>query len=270
MNETLQLLLNRKSVRVYEDREIGPDERDMILQATLRAPTAGNMMLYSIIEVNDQSSKDTLARTCDDQPFIAKAPLVLLFLADYQKWFDFYMCGGVPELCQRRGETVRKPQEGDLFLACCDALIAAQTAVIAAESLGIGSCYIGDIMENYEIHRDLFQLPQYVFPICLLCFGYPTQSQAERAMTPRRDRRFVVFPDRYRRLDPADFDEMYRDLQERHFGNVERPDGIVNVAQSNYARKFSAAFTHEMTRSVRAILQNWLGTGAASDQGALP
>ena len=80
---------------------------------------------------------------------------------------------------------MRKPQEGDLFLACNDALIAAQTAVVAAESLGIGSCYIGDIMENYEAHRDLFGLPQYVFPICLLCFGYPTQGQMQRPMTPR-------------------------------------------------------------------------------------
>ena len=61
-------------------------------------------------------------------------------------------------------------------------------------------------MENYEAHRDLFGLPQYVFPICLLCFGYPTQGQMQRPMTPRFDRKFVVFPDRYRRLDEADFD----------------------------------------------------------------
>ena len=88
---------------------------------------------------------------CDNQPFIARAPLVLLFLADYQRWFDYYMLSGVEDLCRRRGEPLRKPQEGDLFLACNDALIAAQTAVVAAESLGIGSCYIGDIMENYEI-----------------------------------------------------------------------------------------------------------------------
>ena len=132
MNETIQLLLNRRSIRAYEDREIGA-EKDAILQATLRAPTAGNMMLYSIIEVNDQAMKDTLARTCDNQPFIARAPLVWLFLADYQRWFDYYLLSGVEELCQRRGEPLRKPQEGDLFLACCDALIAAQTAVVAAE-----------------------------------------------------------------------------------------------------------------------------------------
>ncbi|MEX1329519.1 MAG: nitroreductase family protein [Desulfobacterales bacterium] len=58
-----------------------------------------------------------------------------------------------------------------LLLVCCDALIAAQTAVIAAESLGVGSCYIGEIMENYEEHKELFGLPKYVFLISLICFG---------------------------------------------------------------------------------------------------
>ncbi len=257
MNETLQLLLDRKSVRAYEDREISAETKDLLLQATLRAPTAGNQMLYSIIEVNDQAIKDTLARTCDNQPFIARAPLVLLFLADYQRWFDYYLFSDVEALCRRRGETMRRPQEGDLFLACSDALIAAQTAVVAAESLGIGSCYIGDIMENYEAHRELFQLPQYVFPICLLCFGYPTQAQKQRTMTPRFARKFIVFPDRYRRLAGADFAEMYQELQERFRKLPGHPEGVENVGQATYVRKFGADFSKEMTRSVQAILRNW-------------
>ena len=74
------------------------------------------------------------------------------------------------------------------MLACCDALIAAQTTVLAAESLGIGSCYIGDIMENYEIHRDLLQLPKYVFPIALLCLGRPARELSERSRSSRFSR----------------------------------------------------------------------------------
>ena len=169
MNEAMELLLNRKSVRAYEDREISEEVKGQILAAALRAPTAGNMTLYSIIEVRDQVVKKTLVRTCDNQPFIARAPLVLLFLADYQRWMDYFLTSGVEQICEDQGRAVRRPQEGDLILACCDALIAAQTAVVAAESLGVGSCYIGDIMENYKEHRDLFDLPRYVFPISLIC-----------------------------------------------------------------------------------------------------
>ena len=94
-------------------------------------------MLYSIIEVSDQKTKDKLVKTCDNQPFIARAPYVLLFLADYQRWYDYFIAAGVPQNCSDAGIAMRKPAEGDLFLACCDALIAAQTAVIAAESIGM-------------------------------------------------------------------------------------------------------------------------------------
>jgi len=257
MNPVIELILNRKSVRAYDAREISEQVKDEILQATLRAPTAGNMMLYSIIQVQDQSIKDTLARTCDNQPFIAKAPLVWLFLADYQRWFDYYIVSGVKELCERNQVPMRKPEEGDLFLACCDALIAAQTAVIAAESLGIGSCYIGDIMENYEAHKELFDLPRYVFPICLVCFGYPTRGQKERELTRRFDKKFIVFENQYKRLDPAGFEEMYRDLHERTFQDRETIEGAQNIGQLNYLHKFSADFSKEMSRSVRAILAAW-------------
>ncbi len=185
MNPVMDVLLSRKSVRAYEDRPIPEEVRAELLHAAMRAPTAGAMMLYSIIDVREQRAKDILARTCDNQPFIATAPLVLLFLADYQRWFDYFLVSGVEEWCERRGEAMRTPEEGDLMLACCDALIAAQSAVIAAESLGLGSCYIGDIMENCEAHRELFDLPAYTFPIALVCFGYPTEQQKRRPLTAR-------------------------------------------------------------------------------------
>jgi len=207
-----------------------------ILRATFRAPTAGNLMLYSIIEVSEQAAKDTLARTCDNQPFIARAPWVLLFLADYQRWCDYFLLSRVGDWCQRQGQALQKPQEGDLFLACCDALIAAHTAVIAAESLGLGSCYIGDILENDEAHRQLFDLPPYAFPICLLCFGYPTEQQKQRPLLPRFGQEFIVFRDRYKRLDPAEFARMYSDMEADYNRGGEKPAGIENLGQAMYAR----------------------------------
>jgi nitroreductase len=259
MNQTIDVILKRKSIRAYEDRPIAASERHAILQAAMRAPTAGNMMLYSIIYVKNQTSKETLAHTCDNQPFIAEAPLVLLFLADYQRWYDYFLLSGVEDLAERQHERLQKPEAGDLFLACCDALIAAQTAVIAAESLGIGSCYIGDILENYETHRALFKLPDYVFPICLLCFGYPTQQERERAQTSRYAQDFIVFEDEYRRLEAREYEEMYRQTQVKFADAAERPQGIDNVGQMMYDRKFSAGFTKELRRSVKVMLRAWEG-----------
>ncbi len=175
MNPVLETIHQRKSMRAYEDKPLSGDVRDMIIKSAMRAPTAGNMMLYSIIEVSDQEAKNKLVETCDNQPFIAEAPFVLIFLADYQRWYDYFMISGVEQFCGEKSKPMVKPEEGDLFLACCDALIAAQTAVIAAESMGVGSCYIGDILENYEIHREMFDLPQYAVPICMVFFGYPSK-----------------------------------------------------------------------------------------------
>jgi nitroreductase len=258
MNPVIETILKRKSMRAYEKKAIDVEVRDELLRATLRAPTAGNLMLYSIVEVTDPLIKDTLVKTCDNQPFIARAPLVWLFLADYQRWFDYFLASGVEELCRQKKTQMRKPEEGDLFLACCDALIAAQTAVIAAESLGLGSCYIGDIMENYEVHRDLFNLPKYVFPICLLCFGYPTHQQMEREQTTRFQEEFILFENQYRRLSGEEFEEMFRETHERVFHGREVMTGARNVGQLIYNRKFNADFSKEMNRSVRAILKAWM------------
>ncbi|GAH18492.1 unnamed protein product, partial [marine sediment metagenome] len=89
-NQTIELIKNRKTIRTYDPKPLTQDEIDAIVQGAMRAPTAGNMMFYSIIQVTDQKLKDRLVVTCDNQPHIAKAPLVLLFLADMQRWWDYF------------------------------------------------------------------------------------------------------------------------------------------------------------------------------------
>ncbi len=257
MNQVIDVLMKRRSVRAYQQKKISAEIRVEILKATLRAPTAGNLMLYSIVEVTDQKIKDRLAVSCDNQPFIARAPMVWLFLADYQRWFDYFCASGVEELCQQKQVPFRKPEEGDLFLACCDALIAAQNAVIAAESFGIGSCYIGDIMEQYEVHKELFDLPQYTFPIGLLVFGYPTPEQMRRPYTTRFGEKFIVFENQYHRLDRQGLSEMFAEHDER-FSKAQNKGDLANFGQAMYMHKFNADFSVEMSRSVRAILEQWL------------
>ena len=141
MNEILESLHRRKSVRAFTEEQISPEDREAILQAALQAPSAGCQLLYTILDVTDQGKKEKLAELCDHQPFIAKAKLVLVFCADCRKWLSFY---------REAGLSPREPGAGDLLLAVEDAVIAAQNSVTAAESLGIGSCYIGDVMEHAE------------------------------------------------------------------------------------------------------------------------
>ena len=248
-NQTMALIDARCSTRAYAATPVTDDEKRAILHAAMRAPTAGNMMLYSIIEIDDQALKDTLAETCDHQPFIARAPWVLLFVADLQKWMDLFAAAGVDRLeGVPHGVT---PGLGDLMLACCDALIAAQNAVIAAESLGIGSCYIGDILERGETHAELLHLPRYTFPVTMLCLGRPKSRQR----IAERYEKQVVHKNAYRRLSDEERREALDDLDrlygEHGFG------GWDNCAQEIYARKFASDFAAEADRSVAWWLERW-------------
>lgn len=238
MNEILAALHRRKSVRAYAEGSVPPEKKEQILKAACAAPTAGNQQLYTILDITDQEIKDELAVSCDDQPFIAKAPVVLIFCADCQKWYDAFVYGG----CEPRA-----PRAGDLMLAVTDCAIAAQNAVTAAESLGLGSCYIGDIMERCEFHRELLNLPDYVFPAVMLVMGVPTPQQRERPKPERCDLKHIVHENAYRRMG----EEELREMLARQAGP--RPYGEWLAAFCK--RKYQSDFSREMSRSVEEYLK---------------
>ncbi|MBQ4557699.1 MAG: nitroreductase family protein [Clostridia bacterium] len=240
MNEVLKQLYERKSVRAFLDKEISPEDKSAILRAAVEAPTAGNQQLYTIIDITDQSLKEQLAISCDNQPFIAKAKMVLIFCADCKKWYDAYIDVGA---------SPRKPGIGDLLLAVSDTNIAAQNAVTAAESLGIGSCYIGDIMENCEIHRKMLGLPKYIFPTAMLVFGYPTEQQITRAKPQRADMKHIVHENGYRKMNSDERKQMFSPKA------IERSYEDWMTAFCN--RKYNSDFSREMTRSVSEYLKDF-------------
>ena len=240
MNETLTQLSRRKSVRAYLDEPITAEEKRLILEAACQAPTAGNQQLYTIIDVTDQGLKDALAVSCDNQPFIAKAPLVLVFCADCKKWYDAYRSVG----CDPRA-----PGVGDLLLAVTDTAIAAQNAVTAAESLGIGSCYIGDIMERCGEQRRLLSLPEYIFPAVMLVFGRPTQQQKDRVKPQRSPLEQMVHPNGYRAMDSGEL----KKLLEPKSNGKPYEEWLTAFCE----RKYQSDFSREMTRSVAEYLTQY-------------
>lgn len=246
MNKTIEELFARKSVRVFADKLIEPEKKQLIIDAAIQAPTAGNMTLYSIIDVQSQELKDKLAKTCDNQPFIAKAPLVLIFVADYQKWYDAFKY-------YEPSANVRTPSTGDFLLAYSDALIAAQNAVVAGESLGIGSCFIGDIIEQYETHKEILNLPQYTAPVGMLVMGYPTKQQANRQKPARFDAKYVVSVDQYEKFDDDKLAKMFDDKAKK----LNRQNGGKAIVDDIFNRKWTNPFIEEMTRSAKLWIEQW-------------
>ncbi len=240
MTNTIQELFNRKSIRVYTDREISAEKREAILLSAMNAPTEGNQQLYTIIDIQDQDLKNRMAIVCDNQPFIATGKLVLVFCADCKKWYEaFGYAGADPKL----------PGVGDLMIAVSDANIAAQNAVVAAESLGIGSCYIGDVMENCEQIRECLELPKYVFPAAMLVFGYPTEQQKNRIKPERHKLSDIVCIDEYKEKNEAELKAMFSK-------NCENK-GYEEWMKAFCTRKYNSDFCVEMTRSVAEYLKDF-------------
>ncbi len=240
MNEITRSLKSRKSVRVFRETEIDEAIKDEILLCAVNAPTAGNQQLYTILDIRDAQLLQRLSVTCDNQPFIADSKFTLIFCADFRKWYDAFIFAG----CEPR-----TPREGDLMLAVNDALIAAQNAVCAAESFGIGSCYIGDIMENCEIHREMLHLPDYVFPAAMLVFGYPEDSQIRRIKPERAEMKHVVHRDTYREMGAGELQEL--------FSAKAKEKSYEDWMKAFCNRKYNSDFAREMSRSVATYIEQW-------------
>ncbi len=240
-NKIIKSLYERKSVRAFTDEEISCEDKNCILQAALQAPSAGCQLLYTIINITDADKKEKLAVLCDNQLFMTKAKMMLVFCADCRKWLSFY---------EEAGLKPRAPGVGDLLLAVEDALIAAQNAVTAADSLGIGSCYIGDVMENVEEMKTVLQLPKYVYPACLLVFGHPTEQQKIRKKPERFRVSDIVCENSYQDKSGAQIRGMFS----------ERTDGksYDEWMEAFWKRKYESDFSKEMNRSMEVYLQDFL------------
>ena len=231
-----------------EVRPITDEDKKLILTSAIQAPSAGCQLLYTILDITDQTKKDRLADLCDHQAFIAAGQMVLIFCADCQKWDAFYKEAGISPRC---------PGAGDLLLAVEDAMIAAQNAVVAAESLGIGSCYIGDIMENVEEIRTLLALPEYVYPACMLVFGHPTAQQQNRTKPSRFDLSDIVCENAYQAKESSDIRRM--------FAGRTGLQGYDAWMQAFCNRKYESAFSREMNRSMEIYLKPFLEKEGVSD-----
>ncbi|MBE5024039.1 nitroreductase family protein [Olsenella sp. DSM 107455] len=241
MNETIAQLHERRSARAYTDEPVSAADERAILEAACQAPTAGNQQLYSIVVVRDQAEKDELAVTCDNQPFIATAPLVLVFCVDVRRWHQAFLAAdAVP----------REPGVGDFLLALEDTAIAAQNAVVAAHSLGLGSCYIGDILERREEQARILGCPRYVVPAVMLVIGHPTEGQLRRVKPVRLPLEDIVFENRY---ETRDADRLLEDLRPKAPASRDLADWACAFCE----RKWNSDFSREMTRSAAAILADF-------------
>lgn len=218
-NETLKLLFERASCRNFSDEKIPSDVLQLVLTAGVHAPTAGNLQPYSIIKIEKKEAKEKIANLCDGQRFIEEAPVVLLFCIDWWRngrWAKLEVAPFTATSSFRH-----------FWTSMQDTVICAQNICTAADSLGLGSVYVGSVLECFAELRDLLKLPDAVFPVVLLCLGYPkTRPPPQKKLGVE----LLVHSEQYRELGDEEmlqaFDEKYRDTPR---GKVEASDERLKI-----------------------------------------
>ena len=190
-NPVLENLLNHRSTRGFLPDPVHPDTLATILAAASSAATSSNLQTWSVVAVRDPARKSRLRPLCANQAHIDEAPLFLVFLADLAR---------LQSIAAAKGETVEGTEFLEMLLiGIVDATLAAQNAVVALESLGLGSVYIGGIRNHPEKVAAELGLPPHIFPVFGLCVGTPDPARPT-AIKPRLPHSTVVHHEQY---DPA-------------------------------------------------------------------
>lgn len=159
-------LLEHRTIRKYKQEEVGDDLLNKILEAGCRASTTGNMQLYSIIVTHSEEGRKALSPCHFNQQMVVNAPLVLTICADFNR-FNLW--------CKLSGADPGYDNFLSFVTAAIDALLVAQNVTIAAESVGLGVCYLGTTTYLAAKIIDILKLPIGVVPITTLTIGWPDE-----------------------------------------------------------------------------------------------
>ncbi len=172
-NPILELIHRHASVRRYKADPVPASVIEAVVEAGQRASTSSNLQTYSVVAVTDAAKRQRLAELCGHQQFIAEAPVFLAWLADLAR---------LERVCELRGYRQETGYLENFLVAAVDAAIAAQNAALAAESLGLGICYIGSIRNEPQAVIELLGLPRLTFPVTGMTLGWPAR---EARLKPR-------------------------------------------------------------------------------------
>jgi nitroreductase len=187
-NETLDTLLSHRSVRNYLPKAVPDSVLHLAIAAAQSAPSSSNLQAWSVIAVEDEARKSRLNTVAGTQRQITQAPLLLIWLADLNR---------PRSIAAERGSSAEGLDYVESFLlGVIDAALAAQNAVSALESLGLGTCYIGAIRNDPEVVARELELPEGVFPVFGLTVGYPDPA-VPAGVKPRLPQTTVLHRERY-------------------------------------------------------------------------
>jgi nitroreductase len=186
VNEVHRLLRAHRSIRHFTDEPVADDVIAAIVRCATAAATSSNLQATTVIRVRNATTREAVAAIAGGQRHIVDCAAFLVFCADLAR---------PAEACRLHGAEPTPGMTEQFIIATVDVALAAQNAAIAAESLGLGICYIGAIRNDPQPVAELLDLPLHVYPVFGMCIGHPAQDPEVK---PRLPVEVVLHEERYR------------------------------------------------------------------------
>ena len=206
MNQTIEVMLNHKSIRKFKDKKIDQEIINTLVDVARHTSSSNFMQSYSIISVNNIEKKQAIANISNQQ-YIAASGHLFIMVVDQNRNM---------QIAKENNQDTEVLASFDRFLiGASDALLASQNILTAAESLGLGGVVLGSILNQVDQLIDILELPEYVFPILGIAIGYPDQ---EPQLKPRLPQSIMHFEDSYKVQENIIQDlEVYDDIVHQYY-----------------------------------------------------
>ncbi len=194
----IEAIQRHRSIRKYKPDPVPEDVLKHILEAGIRASSSGNMQAYSIIISRDKKLREQLFEPHMLQNMVLDAPVLLTFCADFHRMRRWLYLSNAPDSFDNFMS---------FMVAAIDAILVSQNVALAAESKGLGICYLGSTLANCDQIGEILNLPRGVVPVVGFTLGYPAQDPASRDRLP---------------LDGLVHDEVYQDYSDQRILEIYR------------------------------------------------
>ncbi len=238
MNPTIELLKSHRSIRKFTDRKISQELLEELISAGQCAATSNHVQAYSVIHVVNPENRRKIAELAGGQAHVVEASDFLVFCADMKR---------STEAAERAGAEVVRGMTEQLVVASVDAALMAQNVAVAAESEGLGLCYVGGIRNNPAEVAEILKLPEHVYPVFGMSLGYPDQDPEVKPRLPLASiLKEDFYDDREDETQVAAFDDtMHQYYLERTGGNKE----------SSWSKELAPLFTTKLRPHMREFLR---------------
>lgn len=235
---------HRASVRQFTDKEVDNALIDSIVARAAKAPTTGNMQLYTIIESRKREERKALEECHFSQPASTGAPVLLTVCADFARFTRW---------CELRGADAGFDNLLSFMSATADAMIVAQQIVTIAEQEGLGTCYLGTVTYNAGKISEILGLPELVVPVACVALGWPAAKGEETERLPLRG---ILHKEKYAQMSDKEILDIYK-VKEEYPANAGYPaeNGKENLAQVFAEVRYPRSMNEEYSKSFGRLLK---------------